>query len=435
MKKTILIVFGLLFCSQIEAQNTLSLSLEEAVNYALENSYAAINSTRDIELAEQKNKETVAIGLPQISATLDYQNWIKQQISLLPAEFLGGNPGEFVEIAFGTKHNMFAMATLNQLLFDGSYIVGLQYLETYKQISLNAKEKTEMGIRDAVINAYGNVLLTEESITILNKNISNLEKNLTEYTQIYTNGFGEEESVEQLKITLSQIKTLLSKTKKLKIIGYKMLNLALGVDFETTVSLTNNLESLTKENIKFNFLTTDFNLEQHVDWKIAFVQKEGKEALLKLEKSKSLPTLSSFINFGYAGYGNSFSFHKKEQNWFDSSQLGISLSIPIFSSFSRSARAQQAQINLEKAETNLTQTSQKILLVLETAKAEYTYSIEEFETYKQNLALAERIVKKQEIKFFEGLSTSFELTEAQAMRNVIASKANLDKALNTPINN
>ncbi|UMB59976.1 TolC family protein [Lutibacter sp. A80] len=446
MKKSILLIFALLLSINLTAQENITLSLDEAISYAMENSYSAINASRDIEAAKKKKWETTTIGLPQISATLDYQNWIKQQVSLIPAEFFGGNEGEFAEIAFGTKHNMNASATLNQLIFDGSYLVGLQSAKVYLQISENAKEKTDLGIREAVINAYGNVLLSEESIKIIEKNIITLEKNLEETTQIYANGFTEEENVEQLQITLATIKSQLSKTKKLKDIAYKMLNITLGLDINKTVVLTDSLSSLSKKNTNLGLLSTELTIENHIDFKIAKNTEKSNELLVKLEQSKALPTLSSFINFGYAGYGESFDFLEKEQQWFDSSLLGVSLKIPIFSSLARSSRTQQAKIELEKARTNLTETEQKLLLQLESAKTEYNYSLEELETSKQNLALAERIENKQQIKFFEGISTSFELTEAQrqlytmqqnylqAMLNVIATKAALDNALNISIN-
>ena len=135
MKKTITVLLGLLFAVQINAQESISLSLEQAIAYGLKNSYATINATRDIDAAKLKKWETTTIGLPQISATIDYQNWIKQQVSLIPAEFFGGNVGEFAELAFGTKHNMNATATLRQLIFDGSYLVGLQSAKTYLKIS------------------------------------------------------------------------------------------------------------------------------------------------------------------------------------------------------------------------------------------------------------------------------------------------------------
>lgn len=447
MKKHFLLTIAILFSFQIYAQNSMSLSLNEAIAYALENSYASINAKRDIALSEQKNKETVAFGLPQLDALVDYNYWIKQQVSLIPAEFGGGQPGDFVEVVFGTKNNMTASATLTQVIFDGSYVVGLKYLDTYMQISQDAKEKTEQVIREAVINAYGNVLFTEAGIAILKKNVETLEKNLAETNEIYLNGLAEEESVEQLKLTLASLKISLSRTEKLKEISYKMFNITIGADINTNTTLTDNLDNLTTENIQFDLLAKQFNIEDHIDFRIAENRLIGREAVVKLEKSKALPTLNSFVNFGYQGYGESFTFHKNYQEWFDSSLLGVSLNVPIFSGLARSARTQQAKIEYDKAKTNLQETSQRVLLELETAKIEYQYRIEEFETAKQNLALAERIEKKQEIKFFEGLSTSFDLTNAQnqlytmqqnylqAMLDVIASKAGLDKALNTPINN
>jgi outer membrane protein TolC len=447
MKKIIVLGFGILFNFTVNAQDNITLSLQQAIDYALKKSYATINSNRDVDAAKLKKWETTTIGLPQVSAKIDYQNWIKQQVSLLPAEFFGGNPGEFEEISFGTKHNMNATATLNQLIFDGSYLVGLQSAKTYLKISENAKEKTELGIREAVINAYGNVLLSEESISIIEKNIKTLEKNLDETNQIFLNGFIEEENVEQLKITLSSVKSQLSKTKNLKTIAYKMLNITLGMDINTSVILTDSLENLAKENIKLELLSSDLNIENHIDFKIAKNTETANELFVKLEQSKALPTLKSFVNFGYAGYGQEFDFTKKEQKWFDSSMLGVSLDIPIFSSLARSSRTQQAKIELEKAKTNLTETEQKLFLMLESAKTNYNFSIEEYETSKLNLSLAERIENKQQIKFFEGISTSFELLEAQrqlytmqqnylqAMLNVIANKATLDNALNTPIKN
>lgn len=447
MKKIIIIGIGILFSFHINAQESTSLSLKQAIDYALKNSYATINANRDVDAAKLKKWETTTIGLPQVSAKIDYQNWIKQQVSLLPAEFFGGNPGEFEEISFGTKHNMNATATLNQLIFDGSYLVGLQSAKTYLKISVNAKEKTELGIREAVINAYGNVLLSEESILIIEKNIKTLEKNLDETNQIFLNGFIEEENVEQLKITLSSVNSQLSKTKNLKTIAYKMLNITLGLPINASVILTDTLENLAKENIKLELLSSDLNVENHIDFKIAKNTETANELFVKLEQSKALPTLKSFVNFGYAGYGQDFFFAKKEQKWFDSSMLGVSLDIPIFSSLARSSRTQQAKIELEKARTNLTETEQKLFLMLESAKTNYNFSIEEYETSKQNLSLAERIENKQQIKFFEGISTSFELLEAQrqlytmqqnylqAMLAVIANKATLDNALNTTINN
>ena len=138
MKNKLLIITGLLFSVLGSSQeDSYSLSLKEAIDYALVNNRTAKNAARDIEFAKELKWRTTATGLPQISAKIDYNNWLKQQVSLIPAEFFGGNPGEFAEIEFGTKQSMNAFIVINQKIFDGSYIVGLQSAKVFLEISEN----------------------------------------------------------------------------------------------------------------------------------------------------------------------------------------------------------------------------------------------------------------------------------------------------------
>ena len=249
MKKIILVCISTCFFFIANAQEkTMTLSLKEAIDFAIDNSYNTKASKNDIKSANEKVWETTATGLPQISATVDYQNWIKQQVSLIDID----GDGTEDELVFGTKQSLTGFVTLNQLIFDGSYLVGLQASKTYLKISKQANEKTELLTRETVINAYGNVLVAENSITILEGNIKILEKNLSDAKQIYENGFNEEEDVEQLEITLGNLKSQLNSVKRMKVIAYKMLNLSLGAAIETELTLTDSLDSLTESNITFN---------------------------------------------------------------------------------------------------------------------------------------------------------------------------------------
>jgi outer membrane protein TolC len=444
MNKTILLILILLSCHiGFSQEKTQQFSLQEAIDFALQNNRTAKNAALDIEAAKQQKWETTSTGLPQISATVDYQNFLKQQVSLLPAEFFGGNPGEFAEVAFGTKQSINATATLRQKLFDGSYLVGLQSAKVYLQISKNAKTKTDLEVRKAVINAYGNVLLAEESVKILQENVKVLQENLNETTKIYENGLTEQENVEQLQITLSGIESALNNTTRLKTLAYQMLNITLGLDVYSTTVLTDNLESLTAQNISLELLETDANVENSVDYLIAENAKTSKELLLKLEKSKALPTLNAFINGGYTANSDTFTFTDKDQKWFGSSLFGVGLNIPIFSSLGRSAATQRAKINLEKAKEDLIETEQKLQLQIAAAKSDYQFAIEDYDNKKQNLQLAERIEQKNQTKFFEGISSSFDLRQAQTqlysaqqdylqtMLDVINKKADLETLLNS----
>ncbi|MBB3124263.1 outer membrane protein TolC [Mesoflavibacter sabulilitoris] len=410
-------------------------SLQEAIDFALENNRQAKNATLDIEAAKKQKWETTATGLPQINAAVDYQNLIKQQF-----ESVDFNQDGIPD--FGAKNSVNASATLSQLLFDGSYLVGLQSAKVYLEISKNSKEKTDLEVRKAVINAYGNVLMAEESVSILENNIKILQKNLDETTKIYENGLEEEESVEQLQITLSSVQSNLNNTKRLKNLAYQMLSITIGLDYNAPIILTDDLESLTVKNILQDGIE-DADVKNTIDYKIAANDKTSKELLLKLEKSKALPTLSAFLSGAYIGNNNEFKFLSDQQKWIGTATFGASLNIPIFSSGMRSAATQRAQINLEKAQINLDETEQQLKLQIEAAKSDFILATEEYENKKQNLNLAERIENKNQTKFFEGVGSSFELRQAQtqlytaqqeflqAMLDVINTKAELETLTNT----
>jgi outer membrane protein len=443
MKRKLLLLLVAIATTGIaqETKKSYQFTLKEAIAHALENNYAAINSSRDIEAAKKKKWETTTIGLPQINSNINYQNNLVIQKSVVPAEFFGGNPGEFQEVEFGVKHNMVANASLSQLLFDGSYLVGLQSAKVYLQISQNAKEKTDLEIREIVINAYGNVLLARESVKVLESNKKSLEKTLFETQETFKNGLIEEENVEQLQITFSQIKSMLSNAQKRETIALKMLKLVLGIDMEEELILKDNLDQLANDNLIVNS-NFDFSVTNTIDYKIGLNNEEASRLLLKLEKSKALPSLSATANFGYNSFSNTFSFLERDQNWFNFSNIGVGLNIPIFSSLGRTARTQQAKIAYEQAKTQLKETEQKLLLEFEKSKTDYEFSVEQYVVSKENLRLAERIENKQQIKFKEGISSSFEFTEAQrqlyaaqqdhlqAMIEVISKKATLDKISN-----
>ena len=215
-----LILTLLLIVSVLQAQEqkqSYSFSLQQAIDHALEHNYSAINANRDIDKAKQKKWETTAMGLPQLNGKLDFlHNFVLQQQGISGNAFNPiGNPDDVATIAFGTKNTMIASATLSQLIFDGSYIVALQASKAYLQFFENAKKKTDNDIKEMIINAYGNVLLAEESIKILESNKKILEKNYNDINQIYKNGLGEQESVEQIAITLETVKSSLNNITRL----------------------------------------------------------------------------------------------------------------------------------------------------------------------------------------------------------------------------
>ena len=442
-------VFALLFFSfSVFSQNeTLVFSLEEAIDYAHSNNKLALDSQSDVRMAELQKWETTATGLPQISADISYNNWIEQQISLIPAEFFGGMPGDFIEVAFGTQQTVNGTVTLKQKLFDGSYLVALQASKVYLEISKNAKEKTLSELRKVVTNAYGSVLLAEENISILDANIAVLEKSITELQKVYENGLTEAENIEQLQLNLSGLVSARNYNAILKNLAYEMFNLTLGLDIDISVNLTDRMEDLVVKVLLSPTETSNSSLENNIDFKIAVNNMRSNELLFKLEKSKALPTINAFINGGYAGNNNRFNFLDRPQKWFGASLFGVNMSVPLFSSWGRSAATQKAKIALEKSERALVNTRQELKIKIKRAQNELTFAQQDLETKKQAQNLAKRIEEKNQIKFFEGLASSFELSQAQtqlytaqkqymeAMLSVLNKHIALDVLLNpNPIN-
>jgi outer membrane protein len=443
-KILITLLFVLTIGASAQQAKNYSFNLQQAIDHALKYNYTAINAGRDIESSKQKKWETTASGLPQISGSVGYlNNFIFTQQGVSGNAFNPeGDPNQVNTIAFGTKHSVNSQLTLSQLIFDGSYVVGLQASKAYLAYFVTAKKKTDADIREMIINSYGNVLLAEESIKILESNKTILEKNYNDINQIYKNGLGEEESVEQISITLASVKSNLSNVKRLKDISLKMLKINLGIEINDDLKLTDNLDDLSKSNLDTAFSKTEFNINNSTDYEVVTSLVTQKRLLLKLEKSKALPSLGAAVNFGYNAFSNQFTFFQGSQKWNNFSNLGVSLNVPLFSSFGRSSKTQQAKIAYEQAQTQQKEVEQKIKLLYEKSKSDFEFSIEEYTTAKSNLNLAERIEKKQQIKFKEGLSTSFEFSEAQrqlytaqqsylqSMVDIINKKAALEKLTN-----
>lgn len=226
-------------------------------------------------------------------------------------------------------------------------------------------------------------------------------------------------------------------------IAYEMLNISLGIPVEEKVVLTDDLQELALQYYDLSLLNDTVPVEENIDYRIAKNSAESAEIQVKLQKAKALPTLTGFVNYGYQGYSDKFTFLNSDQEYFGQSILGVSLNIPIFSSGMRGSRTKQREIEYEQALLELEQTENQVKQEIRSAKSDYEFSLENYENAQKNLELSERIENKNQIKFFEGIATSFELSEAQrqlysaqqnyleAMLQVINAKVTLENLLDT----
>ena len=412
MKKTILLFIVFISASAYSQNSSSNFTLEQAVEYALAENASMKNAAADKRDAVAQKWATIATGLPQIQGSINYQNQLKQPVAQIPAEFFGGQPGTFSEIVFGQSQSLNASVTLNQLIFDGSYVVGVQATRTFLDYSENAYDKTALEIRASVVSAYANALMAAQSADLLSKNVAQIERNLFEASELFKSGLGDEETVDQLRLTFKTLQSNERNAYRLAKISKQMLNVMMGRETTDPLTLVDTLERLVGIEMVAD-IPVDFDLTKNVDYRMIENLTEQRSLELKLAKSKALPTLSSSFSLGTNAFSDSFDFLDADKKYFNTAILGVNLQIPLFSSLLRSATTQRAKIADLKAQNTKTETERLLALQFETLTSALTLAREQVVTTKDNLDLAQRIADKNEIKFKEGMASSFELREAQ----------------------
>jgi outer membrane protein TolC len=401
----------LLTINTTTAQNK-QFSLEEALQFAMENSYALKNSQNDITLAQKEVWKTITIGLPQISGTANYNKFLDLPVSLIPGEFFGEEPGTYIPVKFGQDYSSDFGITVNQLIFDGSYIVGVGSSKIYLNLAKHAHEKTEIEIRDAVNQAYYMVLVGKENLEVMKENLENVKTLYSETRAYYENGFREEMDVDQMRMLVKNAENEILKAEREIAIAKVVLKYAMGYKMDDEIELSDNLDKFIQP-LTASSTKSSFDISNHIDYRLANTNFQVSEKLVKLEKMTFLPNLSGFYSYSKTAYGNNANLFKSGVSWFPSSLIGLQLSIPVFNSGQKVFKVQQAKIELEKATNDrmLAETTlQKDYL---TAVAEMKTATEKYENDLENRQLSEKILEKSKIKFKNGLTSSTELSQLE----------------------
>lgn len=423
----------------------LKLSLKDVQDYALKHSVTAENARLDVKMAKKKIWETTTTGLPQISGKISYQNNLQLATTLIPAQFIDpdAKEGEFIGVQFGTQHNANAEITLNQLVFSGSYIVALQASKTYLRLSQEGLRKSEIEVKATVTDTYYLILLAEHSREILAANLENVKKTLYQTKEMFNAGFLEDTDADQLQLTVTEMENAVKSMDRQIRVTHNLLKWQMGMDLNKEIQLSDKLVDILNQMDSKELLTMEFNLNNHIDFRMAETQEKSMELLMKREKSEYLPTVSAFLTHSQMAMRDSFNFFSKSgEQWFPSTMLGLQISIPIFSTGMRAARVAQAKMDLRKAQNSKKQVEDGLRLGLLQARTGFADALDTRNSTEANVQLAKKIYDKMQEKYGNGTASSLELTQAhnqylaaenkytQAVVDLLKAKTLLDKALN-----
>ena len=432
----IILMFAVQLSTAQDRANDLALSLKEAQDYALQNNKMIRASRLDVESARMSTWDAKSSGLPKVDATASLMNNLKLATMLIP-DFTGMSD-EKIPVQFGSQFNTSYGFQITQLIFSGSYFVGIQTAKLAESLSEQGLEKSELSIKESVITTYYLILITEESIRVINENIDNLNEILVSTRSMYEVGMAEATDVDQMQSTLTMITNSRKSMERNLEVSYNLMRFQLGLDTDAGIVLTQTLDDFVDEVNVAALSMQDFSIQNNIDYRLLSSQEELGELSVKMQKSTVLPTLSGFYQYNQSGQADKLN----QLDWYGSQVLGLQLNIPIFASGQRYSKIRKAQIDLESLKTNKSLVADQLLMQEKQYKYDLIDANEQFISKKDNVELASRIFKSVENKYKQGVASSLDLTQAHnnylqavsdytsSLMNLLQNKLALDKLLN-----
>jgi len=458
--------------------DNLVLDLQGAVDYAIAYNKSLKNARMDVDRSRASVWESIAQGLPQVDGSVDYMTYFNYEMefnfdmgggtSFTPEQLADAfNQTQAImmdEFGYtvtqqdlmtymvgstyeGVLQGMMPPSTIllsdqstaklqvSQLIFSGMYIVGIQTAKLAKIIAEQNLEFNELNIKEAVITSYYLVLITEESLDILGQNVENLRETMSQTETMVNTGMAEQTDLDQIRITVNQLENSVKALERSLELNYNMFRFQLGVDPTAGITLTDSLESLFVSADPEVALATPFTMEDNVTYQLMKTQEEINGKLLAMEKWTFAPTLAGFYNYNAKIKTTNFDMNPNHL-------AGLSLSVPIFSSGMRKARVDQAKINYEVSRNNRSILEDQLSLQEKQFRYNLQSSLENYETQRENVHVAQRVYDSYRRKYEQGMASSLDLTQAntnyldaesnymQAILEVMNAKLQLDKLMN-----
>ncbi|HQV76284.1 MAG: TolC family protein [Flavobacteriales bacterium] len=441
MMRSTTTIISLFALALLHAQGPLSISLQQAMDLAAKQSYMVQGSALEAEKSVQRSREITAVGLPQINGSAQLQNFLDVPTQLIPNFFSPPGQGpEFIPAQFGVPWSMNAGLTLNQLIFDGSYLVGLKAAKELRVQGQQAYEKAQVDARNQAAKAYFGVLAAEEGARLVGESIPLLEKSITEVTATFNAGFLEQTDVDRISIQLEQARAQQRSFSQQADVARMLLALALGVPQGTPITLTDGLQGILEDPTETSLSEQELTTTSHIEMQQANTILGLSVLENKNDKVKALPSLGGFFQHQQVWNGPKFD-PGGQYRFYPTTLWGLQLNVPIFSSGSRYHKAAQTKLAIEQAKINQTATEQRLITVAEQNRSQARTAMDNLRTEERNMDLSKKILDRTTLKFNTGSATSFEYTQEQGnylmsqqlyiqrMVELLMARADLRKAL------
>lgn len=448
-----------------------SFTLEQCIEYALKNNFDVQNALLDEQSATSKVKETIGMGLPQVNGSVSvvhnkklarfFQSRAVAYNFAAPegldyADFfpeLGDNDVVAIQNFFQLRNNGGASVDISQLIFNGSYFVGLQASQAFKDLSVKQTLQTRATVIEQVTKAYYLALINKERISLFDNNINRVDTLLRNTEALNKNGFAESIDVDRLSVMLNNLKIEREKFVNLQILSLELLKFQMNYPLESALTLAGNIADVNPSVDQLTYAPEGVH-ENRPEFQVLEVNKKLQQLNIKNNYASALPTISAFANLGYSTqsptFGGVFATNSPSSpqfndavgpdKWYGTSMFGLSLNMPIFSGFQLKYRVQQEKVTLLKIENGIKQLKSGINLEIKNSTIEYQNALKTMDSQKKNMELSAKVARVTKIKYEQGVGSNIEVLDAEntlkesqvnyynALYDALIAKVNLDKA-------
>lgn len=398
IKLTGLLIVLTIFSSSVFAQQKLTLTVQQAVDHALKYNKTLINSGYAVDKAQEGVRAAIANGLPQVNATVDYSNSLGAEMSI---KFAEGMPETKIPI----KPTSNLKVQLTQLIFNGSYLVGVQTSKLARELSEFSQQKSEIDIASQVRQSYYLVQVSAELYKKLQLNLSNLNDLYTKTSALAKAGIIEQTDVDQLFIQVNTLQNAVNASERQLELATNMLRLQLGADINTELVLNEDLESILAQTDPEKSLVQTLKLENNIDFRMVEQSVLLSKKSVDLKKSAALPSIAGFYSYTYKLLTSNFDMAAPHM-------VGLQMNIPIFSSGLRTAQTKQAFLDLKTAQNNRDYLSDQLKIQDKQLRFNLINAVETYNNQKSNIEVSRRVYNSLKLKYEQGLISGLDLITA-----------------------
>jgi outer membrane protein TolC len=398
-------------------------SLREAISFALDHNKQLRVSGMNVDVYRQRVREAISQGLPQVAGTVNYATNFNHEMSF----------GDAMKMTMEDQSS--ATLSLQQLIFSGQWIVGIQASKIARQLAEQQVELTGQEIVENVCNSYHAILVSERMLEIVDRNIEHMNELYNHTRDLFAAGVTEETDVDQIRVNVSQLKnTRLSMQRTLEV-TYNLLRVQMGLENGAPLLLGDKLDGLLDPGESARLALQPFDIESNLQFRILETQAEVGKKKLELEKWSFAPTLAG-------SYSYTYKILKPPVDMSPNHSAGVNLSIPIFSGLQRKSKVAQARIELDQTLVNRSLLQDQLTLQDNQLKFELNNALENYNLQQENIAVAGRVLESYKRKYALGAVSSLELTQANtsylqaesnytnALLSLLQARLNLEKLHN-----